>query len=221
VPKKVDHDERKRELVEAAWRVIAAKGIDDVTTREVARESGYSHGVLAHYFPTKDELLLAALEHSHQRIDARYEQETADVPVYDALRAVLTDNLPEDDQRRLETRIEMSFWERALNNPKLLDVQRRESAKLQGMLRELIEQSRRDGNISPDVDTDDALALLAGLIDGLSLHKLLYPDRVPDGRATELMETLLTLLRPRTPARRAPKPKPSANGRSGKRRVSR
>ena len=58
---------------------------------------------------------------------------------YDALRAVLTDNLPEDDQRRLETRIEMSFWERALNYPKLLDVQRRESAKLQRMLRELIE----------------------------------------------------------------------------------
>ena len=49
---------------------------------------------------------------------------------------------------------------------------------------------------SPDVDPDDALALLTGLIDGFSLHKLLYPDRVPDGRATELMETLLALLRP-------------------------
>ena len=33
----------------------------------------------------------------------------------------------------------MSFRERALNYPKLLDVQRRPSAKLQQMLRELIE----------------------------------------------------------------------------------
>jgi AcrR family transcriptional regulator len=196
VPKKVDHDERKRELVEAAWRIIAAKGIDDVTTREVARESGYSHGVLAHYFPTKDDLLLAALEHSHQRIDARYEQEIADVSAYEALRAVLTDNLPEDDLRRLETRIEMSFWERALNNPKLLEAQRRESAKLQRLLRELIEKSRADGHIKADVTTGDALALLAGLIDGLSLHKLLYPDRMPDGRSTDLMQTFLALLRP-------------------------
>ena len=42
--------------------------------------------------------------------------------------------------------------------------------------------SHRDellGNVSPDVDPDDALALLTGLIDGLSLHKLSTPAACP------------------------------------------
>src|SRR4051794_316316 len=107
MPKLVDHDIRRREIVEAAWRIIAHKGIDEVTTREIAREAGYSHGVLAHYFDTKDDILLAAQRLSHERIDARYEDEISGVDAIDALRAVLHDNLPEDDQRALETRIEM------------------------------------------------------------------------------------------------------------------
>jgi AcrR family transcriptional regulator len=200
VPRLVDHDERKRELVEAAWRIIAAKGINEVTTREVAREAGYSHGVMSHYFPTKDELLLATFRHSHERIDQRYEQKTADTAGVNALLAVLVDNLPEDDQRRLETRIEMSFWERALNNPTVLEVQRAESVKLQDLLRELIEKARADNHIRSDLKTDDTVALFAALIDGLSLHKLLYPDRMPDGRCTELMNHMLGLARPNSAA---------------------
>jgi BetI-type transcriptional repressor, C-terminal len=124
------------------------------------------------------------------------EQKTASTSGREALTAVLIDNLPEDDQRRLETRIEMSFWERALNSPSLLDVQRAESAKLQNLLRDLLEKSRADGHIAHDVDIDDAVALFAALIDGLSLHKLLYPDRMPDGRCTELMNNMLALVRP-------------------------
>lgn len=50
MPKIVDHDQRRRELAEAAWKVITEVGIDGATTREIARASGYSTGVLAHYF---------------------------------------------------------------------------------------------------------------------------------------------------------------------------
>ena len=44
VPKIVDHEHRRQELVEAVWRVIGRVGIDGVTIREIAVESGYSTG---------------------------------------------------------------------------------------------------------------------------------------------------------------------------------
>src|ERR1700751_317579 len=127
MPKKADHDARREGFALAAWRIIAERGIDEVTIREIAREAGYSSGVLAHYFENKDDLLLNALTISHEQIYRRYEAEIATSRAYDALRAVLLDNLPLDKQRELETRIEMSFWARSLRNEELRKTQHAES----------------------------------------------------------------------------------------------
>ncbi len=61
MPKIVDHDERRLALADAVLALIAREGISAVTTRAVAEESGWSTGVLNHYFGSRHELLLAAL----------------------------------------------------------------------------------------------------------------------------------------------------------------
>jgi AcrR family transcriptional regulator len=194
MPKKVDHDERREELVLAAWRVIAAQGIDEVTIRDIARESGYSSGVLAHYFENKDDLLAHALQLSHTRIRKRYDAEREKAEAADALKAILLDNLPLDEQRDLETRIEMSFWARALRNGDLHDIQENESETLRTLLRELIVQAQEDGEIAAGYDREAVLELLGAVIDGLSLHALLYPKRLPPKRQAAVMEFALRLL---------------------------
>jgi len=194
MPKKVDHDARREELVLAAWRVIAARGIDEVTIREIARESGYSSGVLAHYFENKDDLLAHALRLSHTRIQKRYDAELgAPLPV-DQLRGILLDNLPLDEQRELETRIEMSFWARALRNEALHEIQEQESETLRALLRELVVKAQADGAIAADHDVEEVLELLGAVIDGVSLHALLYPDRLPAEKQAKVMEFALRLL---------------------------
>lgn len=194
MPKKVDHDERREELVLAAWRVIAAQGIDEVTIRDIARESGYSSGVLAHYFENKDDLLAHALQLSHTRIRKRYDAEREKAEASEALKAILLDNLPLDEQRDLETRIEMSFWARALRNGDLHDIQQNESETLRTLLRELLEQAQKDGEIAAAHDREEVLELLGAVIDGLSLHALLYPKRLPPKRQVAVMEFALRLL---------------------------
>jgi len=194
MPKKVDHDERREELVLAAWRVIAAQGIDEVTIRDIARESGYSSGVLAHYFENKDDLLAHALRLSHTRIRKRYDAEREKAEAAEALRAILLDNLPLDEQRDMETRIEMSFWARALRNGDLHDIQQGESETLRTLLRELVEQAQEDGKIAAGHDREEVLELLGAMIDGISLHALLYPKRLPPKRQAAVMEFALRLL---------------------------
>jgi AcrR family transcriptional regulator len=194
MPKKVDHDERREELVLAAWRVIAAQGIDEVTIRDIARESGYSSGVLAHYFENKDDLLAHALRLSHTRIRKRYDAEREKAEAAEALRAILLDNLPLDEQRDMETRIEMSFWARALRNGDLHDIQQGESETLRTLLRELVEQAQEDGKIAAGHDREEVLEMLGAMIDGISLHALLYPKRLPPKRQAAVMEFALRLL---------------------------
>ncbi len=195
MPKKVDHDARREELVLAAWRVIAANGIDEVTIRDIARESGYSSGVLAHYFENKDDLLAHALQLSHTRIRKRYDAEVEETPdAAEALKAILLDNLPLDEQRDLETRIEMSFWARALRNDELHEIQQGESETLRKLLRELVERAQKDGDIAASHNREEVLELLGAVIDGISLHALLYPKRLPPKKQAKVMEFALRLL---------------------------
>ena len=61
MPKEVDHSARRRELADAACRVIARNGLGGTTLADVAEESGWSIGSIRHYFPNKDELIASAL----------------------------------------------------------------------------------------------------------------------------------------------------------------
>ncbi|RSN07481.1 transcriptional regulator [Nonomuraea sp. WAC 01424] len=178
MPKIVDHDERRAEVLSAARRVIVRDGIDAATTRAIAKEAGYSNGVLAHYFADKDEILLSALRQSHQRIRARLTRKVEGVTGLAALREVLLDNLPLDGERTQESRLEVSFWSRSLASERLAEVRRAEADELRAAVRELLGQARAAGELRTDGNLDDLAEHLLALVDGVSLHLLLYPGRL-------------------------------------------
>lgn len=55
-------DERRAQIVAAARRVFARKGLSKVTLRDVFREAGLSAGAVYNYFQSKDDLILAVTE---------------------------------------------------------------------------------------------------------------------------------------------------------------
>ena len=178
MPKIVDHEQRRREVLSAARRVIVRDGIDAATTRAIAKEAGYSNGVLAHYFTDKDEILLSALRQSHQRIRERLSTKVEGVSGLAALRELLLDNLPLDAERTRETRLEVSFWSRSLASEGLAEIQRAEAAELRSAVRGLLAEARTAGELATDESLDDLAEHLLALVDGLSLHLLLYPGRL-------------------------------------------
>ncbi|PRY00820.1 TetR/AcrR family transcriptional regulator [Allonocardiopsis opalescens] len=187
MPKVVDHEARRQEIVEAAWRVIVREGIDGATTRAIAREAGYSNGVLTHYFADKADILLHALRLSHQRIVRRLHTKLAAAHGLAALRALLLDNLPLDAPRAEETRLEIGFWGASLGRPGLAEVQRSEGGDLRDALRTLLDEAAAGGEIVSAEDPDDLVERLLALVDGLSLHHVLYPDRMPAARVERLL----------------------------------
>ena len=194
MPKIVDHGERREEILAAARRVIVRDGLDAATTRAIAAEAGYSHGVLAHYFADKDAILLSALRSSHEDIEERLTAKIAGRGPLAALRELLLDNLPLDPQRADETRLEMTFWSRALASSALAEVQRAEHAKLRDGVVLLLGMAADAGEAEPRSASAETADRLLALIDGLSVHHLLYPDRVPAARVRTLMEAELAAL---------------------------
>ncbi|GAA1304657.1 TetR family transcriptional regulator [Planotetraspora silvatica] len=195
MPKIVNHEERRDEVVAAARRIILRDGIEAATTRAIAKEAGYSNGVLTHYFTDKDDILVSALESSHRRIADRLARKLSGRGGLEALKEVLLDNVPLDAERVMETGLEIGFWGRSLTSPDLLEVQRREAAELRYLVVSLLQSAAEAGQIRTDEDLDDVAERLLALVDGLSVHRLLYPSRITEERLERLILGELDRLR--------------------------
>jgi AcrR family transcriptional regulator len=57
MPKTVNHDEYRKELLEKCFFIFSQKGYSKVTLREIATEIGVSTGTIYHYFPAKQNIL--------------------------------------------------------------------------------------------------------------------------------------------------------------------
>ncbi|MFE1083302.1 MULTISPECIES: TetR/AcrR family transcriptional regulator [Brevibacterium] len=105
MPKFVDHDQRRADIGWAVARLIAAEGIQAVSVRAVAAESGYQPSTLRHYFPLADGMTAHALvlisRRQQQRLSAKSWPEDPRL----AIREAWCEALPLDDDRRLEAHV--------------------------------------------------------------------------------------------------------------------
>src|SRR5205807_548701 len=78
-------------------------------TGPIARAAGYTTGMLAHYFDTKQDIIIAALRLILRRIEERLTQPAAGGGRPDLL-PLLTEALPVDEHRRTECAFWTTFW---------------------------------------------------------------------------------------------------------------
>ena len=113
MPKIVDHDERRDQIALVACRVVAENGFDQATIVRIAREAGYTTGMVAHYFDTKQDIIIAALRLILRRIEVRLTKPATD------LLTVLSEALPLDEQRYIECAFWTAFWGQVSADKKL------------------------------------------------------------------------------------------------------
>ena len=197
MPKIVDWDARRDEILSATWRVIARDGLARATIRAIAREASCSPGILAHYFDDKADILGSALLMSHRRVAARMDAGTAGLSGLEALEVVMLEALPLDERRDLEAQIEISFWGRALGTAELRELQHTEFDHLCARLGRHLQEASDRGELAGSADIGLATHQLVVLIDGLSAERVLYPGRVTPQRQIEMLESLLDSFRRR------------------------
>ena len=109
MPKIVDHAQRRDEIALVACRVVAEHGFDQASMVRIAREAGYTTGMLAHYFDSKQDIIIAALRLILRRIEERLLPPATAGAAPDLL-TLLTEALPVDAHRRIECAFWITFW---------------------------------------------------------------------------------------------------------------
>ena len=108
MPKIVDHEQRRDEIALVACRVVAEYGFEQATIVRIAREAGYTTGMVAHYFDTKQDIVVAALRLILRRIEERLTR--CGAGAHPDLLALLTEALPIDETRYIECACYIAFW---------------------------------------------------------------------------------------------------------------
>ena len=179
MPKVVDHAARRAELVDAAWRVIAAEGLEAATVRRIAQAAGCTTGLVTHYFESKDDMLVAALREVHRRGGLRMIRHVGGADIGAVLLEVILDALPMDPDRQLEWKVWLAFWGRAAADERLRQEQQRRYAEWRGLLGKLIRRARPHDTAA---DRRTVVDLVAGSIDGLGIAATLEPAKFTDAR---------------------------------------
>lgn len=123
MPKRVDHEARKRQIAEALLRVVRIKGLHAVGMRDVAAAAGVSVRLVQYYFTTKEHLLLYGLKHLGELFGKRVEARLNSIGPKPGPRAiiqtVLEESLPTDDESRILHHAYTAYHVLALTDAKL------------------------------------------------------------------------------------------------------
>ena len=177
MPRQVDHDERRRQIAEAVWRLAMRGGLEQVTLRQVATEADVSARLLQYYFGTRDQVLLGALEvlnadaerQAKRRMDELGESPT----IRTVVRGVLLEMLPLDQERRDRHTVYAAYFVRFLTEPALASVAEAATSGLADLVTDLIAAARAAGQVVEGVEPAVEGAFLTAGAEGLQTRMLL------------------------------------------------
>jgi AcrR family transcriptional regulator len=190
MPKIVDHEQRRDEIALIACRVVAQHGFEQATIVRIARAAGCTTGMIAHYFDTKQDIIVAALRLILRRIEERLSQAdgTAD------LLTLLSEALPLDQTRYVECAVWMAFWGQVPADKRL----KRTNAWLHRAYLRLFERCLARGwpewRQWPAATRDQLLRSVVTFINGVTASAVASRADWPAARQTEQLRLQLELL---------------------------
>ncbi|MBA4165814.1 MAG: hypothetical protein C0456_20190 [Hyphomonas sp.] len=184
-------EDRRMQIIGAARRVFAAKGLSKVTLRDVFRETGLSAGAVYNYFKSKDDLILAVTQAGMTEALSALEQPGGDGAerldqLIDAFFGSLTAGAG-----REAPRVDLMIAAEALGNEAVLSAVVKHRAQIRDALVRVIEQGQAKGQLSTKHAAATLAELLYAAFQGLIVSRALGED----ANAAAVGDALKKLLR--------------------------
>lgn len=167
-------EQRREQLINAAFEALNGVGLAGITLSQVAKEAGLSTGIVSHYFGDKEGLLNATMRKILRDLcDAVAEcRAQAAGDSQSQLFAIIQGNFLPSQSNAVSMRAWLDFWAASMHQPALRRLQRINDRRLYS---NICSQFRR---VLPRQQARDAARGLAAMIDGLWLRGSLSADKV-------------------------------------------
>ncbi|MGD1911208.1 MAG: TetR/AcrR family transcriptional regulator [Rivularia sp. (in: cyanobacteria)] len=165
--------DRRLEVSEAAWRVIAREGLDRTSMRAIAQELGCTTGVVTHHFRNKQELILFALNQVTELLQKAMQAATHKISGIERLVEMLSAFLPLDNERRDILKVWVAFLGYAVGRESLMEEHQSCGAQLREVIIEELKALQSVKLIRADVELELEANVLLALVNGISLDSLI------------------------------------------------
>ncbi len=144
-------------ILDAAVKLIAREGINDVRIARIAREAGVSPSLLHYHFASRDALLAEALEHSYELAGTiRIGPDDEPAPAAERLRTMIDQCLPAPGALRDDWLLWVELWLHAARRPELRPTAARLYARMHEWFGETIAEGAASGEFTvADADRTD------------------------------------------------------------------
>jgi len=173
--RKANHRQRREEVAAAAAEIIARDGLEGLTTRALARQMDCSIGVLSHYFSSKEDIVIAALNWADQRIDRRVAEVLQEHPSTESFLPVIRAALPLDEESDLEWRVRFNMYTYTLARASSLPPQSTERSLTRKMLAEVLAELQARGKLMDNLDAETMASMAFDMVIGAAQHLLTLP----------------------------------------------
>ncbi len=175
---------RRSALVFAAVSVIAQSRSLDVTVGQIAKQAGVSSGLAHHYFGSKEDLILATMQHLLREFAASVATglRGATTP-RSRLSAILTASFGAEQFRADVVGAWTIFYVKAQSSPEAARLYTLYRKRLSSNLRHALRPLLPAGRVEPVAET------IGALIDGVYLREAINPDGLNPTHCKSLVET--------------------------------
>ncbi|UOE44382.1 TetR/AcrR family transcriptional regulator [Agromyces larvae] len=176
MPKVIDHDQRRRDIIDVTWGLIVKGGIEAATMREIAAEAGFANGALKHYFPGKDEIIEGAYERSLNRLGEILNEAMVGKRGIEGLRTMMTVTMPIDEEDVTAGKVLLSFWERAAFNDSLHTTYRKHLKVWRDGIAHYLREGRELGEIVTGIPDEQLIDEIVLVNAGATIMRVIAPE---------------------------------------------
>jgi AcrR family transcriptional regulator len=170
-------DERRLNIIRAAWEITIRDGLDALSLRSIAKELGTTTGIITYYFRDKADLLLVIFEQVADRAVTSYAAALKGPTSIARLERYLFAAMPLDPVLQERIRVWHAFIGHAIDKPNLLEAQRQREEGWRRIIASEITALQNIGLISNKLDPLEEAGNLIMIIDGIGLAWMIHPER--------------------------------------------
>jgi AcrR family transcriptional regulator len=173
MPRPHVEEERRQQILQATWHVIAVSGFRSLRVSDVAKRAGVSSGMIHYYFDSKHDLVKAAFEryYAHSTERRQWIMATGRGPL-ELLELIVESYVPVEDETLEGWHVWSELWVEGLQEPDLQELNEDFYGQWRRQVAGIISDGQ-DAGLIRDGSAIELANMLIAMMDGLAIQVLL------------------------------------------------